>query len=144
MTAYRSATNAPAPLRACRTDRWKARVAAVEADTYALYLACRDPRVPWLAKLVAVFVVAYALSPIDLIPDFLPVVGYLDDLLLLPLGFALAIRLIPPHVLAEHRARAGSFRSRPGLSWFGAIFVLAVWALTLGWFAALVCRIFCV
>ena len=83
----------------------RARVRALEADTLALYLASRDPRVPWHAKAVAAITVAYALSPIDLIPDFIPVLGYLDDLVLIPMGLALAIRLIPPAILAEHRPR---------------------------------------
>lgn len=87
-------------------ERWKARVAALRTEIRALWLACRDPRVPRLPKLVAAGVVAYALSPIDLIPDFIPVIGYLDDLLLVPLGLALAVRLIPRDILAEHRATA--------------------------------------
>lgn len=80
--------------------------ARTEARGFALYLAYRDPRVPWYARLVAGLVVAYAFSPIDLIPDFIPVLGYLDDLLLLPLGIALAIRMLPPTVLAESRVKA--------------------------------------
>ena len=110
------------------------RVRALEADTYALYLAARDPRVPWPAKAVAALTVAYALSPIDLIPDFIPVIGYLDDLVLVPLGIALAIRLIPPALLAEHRAEAarrfaqGGPKSRAGL-----IVVLVTWALVIAW-----------
>src|SRR5262247_3736587 len=87
-------------------SRWRERAAAPESDTYALYLASRDRRVPWPAKAVAALTVAYALSPIDLIPDFIPVLGYLDDLVLVPLGLALAIRLVPPPLLAEHRAEA--------------------------------------
>ena len=83
--------------------RLRRRVEALKADTWALALAARDPRVPWYAKAVAAITVAYALSPIDLIPDFIPVLGYLDDLVLVPLGIALAIRLLPPDVLAEHR-----------------------------------------
>ena len=87
--------------------RWlRQRAGELRADGYALYLASRDPRVPWLAKVIAVLTVGYALSPIDLIPDFIPVLGHLDDLVLVPLGLALAIRLIPPPVLAEHRATA--------------------------------------
>lgn len=78
----------------------------LKSEIVALYLAARDARTPWYAKLVATSVAAYALSPIDLIPDFIPVLGYLDDLILLPLGIALAIRLIPPPVLAECRVRA--------------------------------------
>src|SRR6185369_102921 len=85
---------------------WRSKVATLKADTYALYLASRDPRVPWHAKALAALTVAYALSPIDLIPDFIPVLGYLGDLLLVPLGLALAVRLVPPSVLAEHRADA--------------------------------------
>jgi uncharacterized membrane protein YkvA (DUF1232 family) len=75
---------------------------------YALYLAYRDPRVPWYARAWALLVVAYALSPIDLIPDALPVIGYLDDLVLVPLGLMLAHRLIPPAVMAEARVRAAA------------------------------------
>jgi uncharacterized membrane protein YkvA (DUF1232 family) len=78
----------------------------LKAETYALYLAARDPRTPWYARLLVAGVVAYALSPFDLVPDFIPVIGYLDDLLLLPLGIALAIRLIPDPVLRASRLRA--------------------------------------
>jgi uncharacterized membrane protein YkvA (DUF1232 family) len=87
-------------------ERWTERVRALKAEGHVLYLACRDPRVPLLPRAIAVMVVAYALSPIDLIPDFIPIVGYLDDLVLVPLGLALAIRLIPPEILREHRERA--------------------------------------
>ena len=86
--------------------RWAERARALRADIHALYLASRDPRVPRLAKAVAALTVGYALSPIDLIPDFIPVLGHLDDLVLVPLGLALAIRLIPRPILAEHRATA--------------------------------------
>ena len=86
--------------------RWKLRARQLQAEVYALYLAFRDPRVPWYAKAVAACVVGYALSPIDLIPDFIPVLGYLDDLVLIPLGIALVLRMIPPAVMDECRARA--------------------------------------
>ena len=85
---------------------WKARVAELRDESYALLLASRDPRTPWLAKLLVAAVVAYAVSPIDLIPDFIPVLGQLDDLLLLPIGIALAIRMVPRAVLDETRAMA--------------------------------------
>ena len=85
---------------------WREWARGLKRETYALYLAYRDPRVPWYARLFAAMVVGYAFSPIDLIPDFIPILGYLDDLLLLPLGIALAIRLLPPAVLAERRAAA--------------------------------------
>jgi len=88
--------------------RWKTRAQQLQAEVYALYLAFRDPRVPWYAKAVAACVVGYALSPIDLIPDFIPVLGYLDDLVLIPLGIALTLRMIPPEVMVECRARARS------------------------------------
>jgi len=78
----------------------------LKAETFALYLAAKDPRTPWYARLLVAGIVAYALSPIDLIPDFVPVFGYLDDLVLIPLGIALAIKLVPNSVLAECRARA--------------------------------------
>jgi uncharacterized membrane protein YkvA (DUF1232 family) len=78
----------------------------LKAETFALYLAARDSRTPWYAKLLVAGVVAYAVSPIDLIPDFVPVLGYLDDLILIPAGIALAIRLVPDSVLADCRAQA--------------------------------------
>jgi uncharacterized membrane protein YkvA (DUF1232 family) len=100
----------------------------LKRDVLTLYLAARDPRVPWYAKVVAACVAAYALSPIDLIPDVVPVLGYLDDLLLVPLGIALAIRLIPPALLEEHRRSAAELASRP-TSRIGAAVIVAIWAL---------------
>jgi len=87
-------------------ERWKARARQLKQETYALYLAYRDPRTPWYAKVLAGVVVAYAFSPIDLIPDPVPVLGYLDDLLLVPLGIALAIRVIPAPVRRPRWPRA--------------------------------------
>lgn len=84
----------------------KQRARHLKAETFALYLAARDPRTPWYAKLLVAGIVAYAFSPIDLIPDFVPVLGYLDDLILIPMGIALAMRLVPRSVLAECRVRA--------------------------------------
>ncbi len=84
----------------------KQRARHLKSETFALYLAARDPRTPWYAKLLVAGIVAYAFSPIDLIPDFVPVLGYLDDLILIPLGIALAIKMVPHSVLAECRARA--------------------------------------
>jgi len=106
------------------------RARARRQETLALYFALRDPRVPWYARLLAAGVVAYALSPIDLIPDFIPVLGYLDDLVVVPLGIALALRLIPPEVMAEARYRAG-LAGRPGgpRRWVAAAIVGAVWLL---------------
>ncbi|HEX5035111.1 MAG TPA: DUF1232 domain-containing protein, partial [bacterium] len=89
-------------------ESWKNKARALKANIHALYLAYRDPRVPWYAKLLILCVVGYALSPIDLIPDFIPILGYLDDLLLLPLGVLLSIKLIPPTVWAECRQKAAA------------------------------------
>ena len=106
-------------------------------DTYAVYLACRDPRTPWYAKAFAGGVVAYALSPIDLIPDFIPVLGYLDDLILVPLGIALALKMIPEPVLVECRARAQTASERPTDRRAAAVIVV-IWlvaASLLAWLA---------
>ena len=104
----------------------------IKRDVHALYLAARDPRVPWYAKVIAVEVAAYALSPIDLIPDFIPVVGYLDDLLIVPLGIMLAIKLVPPEAMAEHRAAAEREQARPQ-SPAGVAAVVAIWIAIAVW-----------
>lgn len=107
-------------------QRLKQRARHIKRDTYALYLAARDPRTPWYAKLLAAVVVAYALSPLDLIPDFVPVLGYLDDLIIVPLGIALVLRLVPAEVLADCRERAREATERP-TSRVVAIVVVAIW-----------------
>ena len=107
---------------------------ALKQDTLALYLAVRDPRTPWYAKAVAAAVVAYAFSPFDLIPDFIPVIGYLDDLVLVPLGVVLAVKLIPPDVWAECLERAERAASRTKLlGRIGAAAIIAVWLLVAAW-----------
>ncbi|WP_368044714.1 YkvA family protein [Sabulicella glaciei] len=98
----------------------------VKRDVVALWLAARDPRVPLAAKLVAGLVAAYALSPIDLIPDFIPVLGYLDDLILVPLGILLAVRLVPPALMDEFRAEAERRAARP-VSRAGAAAIVLIW-----------------
>jgi len=111
-------------------ENLKQRARDLKAETLALYLAAKDPRTPWYARLLVAAVVAYALSPIDLIPDFVPVVGYLDDLLLIPLGLGLAIKLIPPPVLDECRARSRqALRSGMPASRAAGAVVIAVWLL---------------
>ncbi len=102
------------------------RARLLKRDTFALYLACRDHRTPWYARALAGAIVAYALSPIDLIPDFIPVLGYLDDLLIVPAGLALAVRLIPAPVLAECRMRATVEAERP-TSRAAALIIVAIW-----------------
>jgi uncharacterized membrane protein YkvA (DUF1232 family) len=99
---------------------------ALKRDVVALYFAARDPRVPWPAKAVAASVAAYALSPIDLVPDFIPILGQLDDVLILPLGILLAIRLIPADLMAEHRAAALAAEGQPR-SRAAAAVIIAIW-----------------
>src|SRR5262249_19264461 len=94
-------------------DNLKSWSRVVKRDVHALYLASRDPRVPWYAKALAIAVAGYALSPLDLIPDFVPVLGYLDDVIIIPLGVLLVIRLIPPEIMAEHRELAEAAQERP-------------------------------
>ena len=98
---------------------------SLKGDVVALWFAARDPRTPWAAKVVAAMVAAYALSPIDLIPDFVPVLGYLDDLLIVPLGVMLAVRLVPPPLMAEFRRRAAEV-DRP-TSKVAAMAIVTVW-----------------
>src|SRR5687767_14703637 len=105
----------------------------IKRDVIALWLAARDARVPWLAKAVAAAVAGYALSPVDLIPDFIPVLGYLDDIVLVPLGILAAVKLIPPEVMAEHRAAAARAAERP-TSRRAALVIVSIWgaAIALG------------
>ena len=113
---------------------------ALRRETLALYFAVRDPRTPLAAKILAGLVVAYALSPIDLIPDFIPVLGYLDDLILIPLGIALCLRLIPEQVLAEARARAASASVRPK-NYAAAAVIVVVWLAGLAVFSVWLYRV---
>lgn len=106
----------------------------LKRDTLALWIAARDPRVSWVAKAIAGAVAAYALSPIDLIPDFIPVLGYLDDLIILPLGILLAIRLVPDPLMAEFR-QAASERTTCPISRYAAGAVIVVWIAFAAFFA---------
>jgi uncharacterized membrane protein YkvA (DUF1232 family) len=108
-------------------ERWKTRARELKREIHALALACKDPRVPWPAKLLAAGVVGYALSPIDLIPDFIPVLGYLDDLLLVPLGIYFVMRMIPAEVLTECRRRANDTPLSAKSNWIAAAFIITVW-----------------
>jgi uncharacterized membrane protein YkvA (DUF1232 family) len=123
---------------AARTmSRVKTWARALRRDAHAIRLASRDPRVPWPVKLLALAVAGYALSPIDLIPDFIPVLGYLDDLIIVPLGIWLVIALIPEDVMREYRAMASAAAQRP-VSKAAAIIIVALWisgAALLGWIA---------
>ncbi len=124
-------------------QRWKQRAHTLKKEVYALYLAYRDPRTPWYAKVVAALVVAYAFSPIDLIPDPIPVLGYLDDLVLIPLGAALALRLIPPDVMADARAKTEELlRAGKPVSWGGVVIVGVIWIVLAGLAVWLIVRLF--
>jgi uncharacterized membrane protein YkvA (DUF1232 family) len=117
-------------------ERMKARARELTRELHALYLACRDPRTPWYARVVAVIVLGYALSPIDLIPDFIPVLGYLDDLVLLPLGIWALLRMIPDDVMSECRERAGDARAqRTTASRVAAAVIALVWLALAAWAA---------
>lgn len=112
---------------------------AMKRDAVAVYLAARDPRVPWYAKTLAIVVAAYALSPIDLIPDFIPILGYLDDVILVPLGVMLVRRMIPAAIFAEHQAAAALIVRRP-VSRVAATIIILVWSVALGVAATLAWR----
>ena len=124
---------------------WKAAARRLKREVHTIYLAYRDPRVPWYARVFAGLVVAYAFSPIDLIPDPIPVIGYLDDLVLVPLGIALAVRMIPPEVMAECRERATLEQDQgEPVNWAAAAVIVAIWigmaALAVGYVVRLLKR----
>lgn len=122
-------------------ETWKRRARALKTEVYAIYLAYRDPRVPLHARLFAACVVAYAFSPIDLIPDPIPVLGYLDDLVLIPLGVALALKMIPPPVMVECREKAQEVmqQGKP-VSRAGAAVIVLIWLSLAGLAMALILR----
>ncbi|BFN28250.1 hypothetical protein PSCT_04399 [Pseudomonas sp. SCT] len=116
---------------------------ALKRQVMVLWFACRHPATPWLPKLVAIAIVAYALSPIDLIPDFIPILGYLDDVILLPLGIWLVIRLLPPLVLGHRRQQAADWersQSPRPVSKSAAIVIMLIWLSLVGGIWALVAR----
>lgn len=122
-------------------ERWKQKTKHIKIEIYALYLAYRDPRVPWYAKALVAVVVGYAFSPIDLIPDFIPVLGYLDDLILLPLGVAVVLKMIPGEVMADCRARSKEVMSQEKpVNWTAAIVIISIWLILISVTIALVVR----
>ena len=126
-----SAKRSTLPQAVSRAGNW---LRSARRDIVALWLAARDPRTPWYAKLTAGAVAAYALSPIDLIPDFIPVLGYLDDVVIVPLGIVLAVKLIPAPLMAEFRAKAVAEEGRRSVA--GAAAIVMIWivsAALLGW-----------
>jgi uncharacterized membrane protein YkvA (DUF1232 family) len=121
-------------------DRLKEWARSLERDVHAVYLAARDPRTPWYAKALAVCVAGYALSPIDLIPDFVPVLGYLDDVVIVPLGILAMVKLIPPGVMAESRAAALAAEKPAGRT--AAVVIVLIWAASIALTGWLACRYF--
>ena len=109
----------------------KQRARLLKTETYALYFACKDPRVPWYAKVFMAAVVSYALSPIDLIPDFIPVLGYVDDLIIVPAGVSLALKMIPREVIEECREKAKSEPISGKAKWIAALVIISVWLLVI-------------
>jgi uncharacterized membrane protein YkvA (DUF1232 family) len=124
-------------------ENWKNKVKQFKTETLAIYLASKDPRVPWYAKALIVFVVAHTFSPIDLIPDFIPVLGYLDDLIITPLGIVIALKMIPPEVLIDCRKEAQKVigQEKP-TSWWGAAIVVVIWLLMLLLVGITIIRVF--
>ena len=127
----------------CFTQRWKHWARQLKTEVYAIYVAYRDPRVPWYARVFAVCVVAYAFSPIDLIPDPIPILGYVDDLILIPLGIQLALRMIPAEVMAESREKAREImRQGKPVNRVAAVVIVAIWLLAAALVIAVLIRVF--
>ena len=121
---------------------WKERAEFLENEVHALYLAYKDQRVPWYAKLLIAVIIGYALSPIDLIPDFIPVIGYLDDLVLVPAGIILVLRMIPEEVMAECRKKAAAgFLMRRRKNWIAVAIIIVVWLFMIYLFIKIIGRI---
>lgn len=119
----------------------RTRARALKNEAFAVYLAAKDPRTPWYAKTVAFITIVYAFSPIDLIPDFIPVLGYLDDLLIVPAGIALAIRLIPAEVLEEARETAATKSMERSVGYIGAGVIIIIWILAIIWSVSMILRL---
>lgn len=124
-------------------QRWKQRARQLTAEVYAVYVAYRDPRVPWYARLFAACVVAYAFSPIDLIPDPIPLLGYVDDLILIPIGIKLALAMIPPEVMAESREKAQAImRQGKPVNRAAAVVIVAIWLAVATMMIVIMVRVF--
>ena len=122
--------------------RWKQKSGQLKVKTYAIYLACKDPRTPFYAKVLAACIAGYALSPIDLIPDFIPVLGYLDDIILIPLGIALALKMIPDTVIqeCEEKARATLSQDRPK-NRIAAVIIVTIWLVLIALFLLIISKV---
>lgn len=121
-----------------KKNRLKEKILSLKSEAYVLYLASKDKRVPWYAKALSAVVIAYLLSPIDLIPDFIPIIGYLDDIMIVPAGIALAIRWIPAEALEEFKQKARKDVSSVKGRWIAAGIIGAIWLLLLAFFMKLI------
>lgn len=111
-------------------ETWKQKAGQLKVEVYALYLAYQDPRVPLYGRIFTAFIVAYAFSPIDLIPDFIPIIGYLDDLVLIPLGIKIALSMVPAEVMTESREKAGELiRQGKPVNWAAGTMIILIWIL---------------
>src|SRR5688572_20096596 len=122
-------------------EKLRSQARALKNEAYAIYLAAKDPRTPWYAKTLIYFVVAHTFSPIDLIPDFIPILGYLDDIIITPLGIALAIRLIPAEVLMEARLTVATHGVERRVGLIGAGIIVITWILAIIWGATIILRL---
>ncbi len=111
-------------------ESYKRRAELLKRDIHAVWYAAIDSRTPWYAKAIAGLVTAYAFSPIDLVPDFIPILGYLDDFILIPAGIALMLKLIPAEVMSDARVKAAEQEKRP-VNWWGGLLIILVWAVIL-------------
>ncbi|MFK2825128.1 YkvA family protein [Bacillus sp. B190/17] len=126
-----------------KLSKLKSYARKLKQNLFVLYLSYKDSRTPWYAKVVAICVVAYAFSPIDLIPDFIPILGYLDDLIIVPLGISLALKLIPLHVIEDNREKAEEMKKNgKPKNWFVGILFLLIWLLVVVWIYKLVIQAF--
>jgi uncharacterized membrane protein YkvA (DUF1232 family) len=124
-------------------EQWKQRAGQLKIEVYALYLAYRDPRLPWYARVFAACVVGYAFSPIDLIPDPIPVLGYVDDLVLIPLGVKVALSMIPAEVMTESRAKAQEvIRQGKPVNRIAAAIIVVIWLILAALVIAFMLRLF--
>lgn len=119
-------------------NQLRTRARALKREVLAVYMAARDPRTPWYAKVLILLIVAYALSPVDLIPDFVPILGYLDDLIIVPGGIWLALHLIPPEVMEEARVTAATQSIDPRLRLIGTVMIVLIWILAIIWVASII------
>jgi uncharacterized membrane protein YkvA (DUF1232 family) len=124
-------------------EQWKQRAGQLKIEVYALYLAYRDPRLPWYARVFAACVVGYAFSPIDLIPDPIPILGYVDDLVLIPLGVKVALSMIPAEVMTESRAKAQEvIRQGKPVNRIAAAIIVVIWLILAALVIAFMLRLF--